>query len=338
MVFVTRLLATLSSLLIVSAYPSGAGQLSKRDLTVTSENLANFKLFAQYSAAALCNADGPGPLKCPRGACPQVEAAGATSIAEFIDPVTDMRGFVAVDPSNKLIVVAFPGSDSIRNYLADVLFLYAPCEFEIGCLAHAGFLASWKSVHDDVEIAVKSAKAANPSFKLVVTGHSLGGAVATLTGAKLRQDGYALDIYTYGSPRVGNAVFANFVTTQAGSEFRITHFNDPVPKLAPILLGYRHTSPEYWLSNGNATTLDYGIEDIKICEGIANVSCNAGTGGFEIASHVNYLVVINACETKPIQWRSLETEARYASLVMYDKLDIEYAGALDAKDFVPLLS
>jgi len=45
-----------------------------------------------------------------------------------------------------------------------------------------------------------------------VTGHSLGGAVATLTAAELSTNtNYNVaDVYTYGEPRVGNKKFADW--------------------------------------------------------------------------------------------------------------------------------
>ena len=120
------------------------------------------------------------------------------------DPILDIAGLVAVDPTNKLIVVSYRGSNSIRNFLLDVLFLKAPCEFGSGCKAHAGFLASWAVVKAATTEAVKKATAANPGFKLYITGHSMGGAIATLAGASLRNAGYPCDIVTFGSPRVSH--------------------------------------------------------------------------------------------------------------------------------------
>lgn len=91
-----------------------------------------------------------------------------------------------------------------------------------------------------------------------------------------------------GSPRVGNLAFAKFVTEQTGAEYRATHYDDPVPRLPPIVLGYYHTSPEYWLEAGPATNIDYAISGIDICTGYANTSCNAGTGGFDGDAHEYY--------------------------------------------------
>lgn len=107
---------------------------------------------------------------------------------------------------------------------------------------------------------------------------------------------YPCDVYTVGSPRVGNLDFVQFVTAQAGAEYRATHYDDPVPRLPPIVLGYFHTSPEYWLEAGPATKIDYPIDDIASCMGYANTSCNAGTSGFDGDAHVYYFQYLS-CDT-----------------------------------------
>jgi hypothetical protein len=117
---------------------------------------------------------------------------------------------------------------------------------------------------------------------------------------------YSADTYTYGSPRVGNTVFATFVTNQApklGGNYRMTHVNDPVPQLPPTWIGYEHTSPEYWLANGTDTADDYSAGDVVVCEGVGNESCNAGTGLVPIdgTAHDHYLGAIDTCQG-PLEW------------------------------------
>jgi putative lipase involved disintegration of autophagic bodies len=45
--------------------------------------------------------------------------------------------------------------------------------------------------------AVSSAQASFPSFKVVVTGHSLGGALASLGAAVLRSKGVGADLVRF---------------------------------------------------------------------------------------------------------------------------------------------
>jgi hypothetical protein len=140
-----------------------------------------------------------------------------------------------------------------------------------------------------------------PDYSLVITGHSIGAGIATLAGAELRSMNYNADIYTYGSPRVGNTEFATFVTSQApekGVNYRMTHENDPVSQLPPTWIGYEHTSPEYWLTNGTDATDVYEASDVVVCEGVGNEECNAGTGLVPIdgTAHDHCLGVITACK------------------------------------------
>lgn len=172
--------------------------------------------------------------------------------------------------------------------------------------------------------AVATAVAAHPAYTIVATGHSLGGAVATLAAAYLRAAGYSVDLYTYGSPRVGNDYFANFVTAQTGAEYRVTHLDDPVPRLPPIIFGYRHTSPEYWLSTGDADTTSYAIADIEVCEGIANINCNAGTLGLDIEAHLIYFQDISACGGSFTWRREMTDEELEAKVNDWAQQDVEY--------------
>lgn len=87
------------------------------------------------------------------------------------------------------IVVAFRGSDSLRNWIADfdfVLVEYSGCS---GCYVHDGFYDAWKEIESYALEYVEAAFTANPGYTLVVTGHSLGAAAATLAAAQFRIDG-----------------------------------------------------------------------------------------------------------------------------------------------------
>lgn len=183
---------------------------------------------------------------------------------------------------------------------------------------------------------MSSAKTANPDYRIIATGHSLGGAVATIAAANLRKAGFAVDIYTFGAPRAGNAAFANFVTQQAGAEFRVTHDNDPVPRLPPIIFGYRHTSPEYWLAGGYSTKYDYKLSDIKVCEGTASISCNGGTFGLDILAHLSYLQDVSACAPIGIFWRDQisdeELEQRLNDFSQQDQEFVEELEAVEATE------
>lgn len=192
-------------------------------------------------------------------------------------------------------MVAIRGSSNLRNFLTDVAFPYVPCPYGAGCLVHVGFDVAWKEVMGEIDEAVTNALKQNPNYNIVIAGHSLGGAVATLVATHFRSNGCDVDEFTYGSPRVGNIIFAQYATSRNGTTYRVTHEGDPVPRLPPLLLGYRHLSPEYWLHDGESNQNDYHLSNIKECEGHVNWSCNSGTFGLDIRAHSHYLVPMSSC-------------------------------------------
>ncbi|PNP41884.1 lipase [Trichoderma gamsii] len=283
---------------------------SDTSFTTTQAELTNFSFYSQYAGASYCNSATPAgqAVTCADDVCDDVSGIVVNS---FTGSSTGIGGFVAVDSAHQLIVLSVRGSNNLRNFITDVTFAFSDCSFADGCSVHDGFNDAWNEIADAATAAISQAVAANPGFSIVTTGHSLGGAVATLAAATLRTQGYSIDVYTYGSPRVGNDVFANFVTAQPGGEFRVTHVDDPVPRLPPILFEYRHVSPEFWLSTGDSSTIDYTISQIEVCTGIANTDCNAGTSGLDVSAHSNYLEHISGCAPSPLQFKRDDGDSSY---------------------------
>lgn len=84
--------------------------------------------------------------------------------------------------------------------------------------------------------------AAKPEAYLILTGHSLGGAVATLLGERLASLGLDKDkftVVTFGAPAIGNAEFAEQYADKINL-YRITNTKDPVPgSLQTFFRGYK---------------------------------------------------------------------------------------------------
>lgn len=121
---------------------------------------------------------------------------------------------------------------------------------EVGRL-HSGFNAEvddlWPMLEQEIE---------DNQRPMWFAGHSLGGAMATICAGRCKMSNIPSNpeaIFTYGSPRVGNKKYINFVRIP---HYRWVNNNDIVPRVPPMWLGYRHSGQEIYLdSQGNLSKL-----------------------------------------------------------------------------------
>jgi pimeloyl-ACP methyl ester carboxylesterase len=104
-----------------------------------------------------------------------------------------------------------------------------------------GFAESARGLWELIEPWLEGAAAGRT--RLVVCGHSLGAAIATLLAAPA---GAEL-LLTIGSPRVGNAEFVAGLQATPGLRItRIVNCSDAVTRVPPSLLGFEHAgAPTY---------------------------------------------------------------------------------------------
>lgn len=110
----------------------------------------------------------------------------------------------AVIGNDRLIVVAFRGTDNAQNWLRN--FRAIPKTFELGRV-HEGFLDGYNALSAAVVKQVLLFRDTNQT--VWATGHSLGGAIALLAAPELqRATGQLERIITFGQPPVGYSEFA----------------------------------------------------------------------------------------------------------------------------------
>ncbi|KAF9482264.1 alpha/beta-hydrolase [Pholiota conissans] len=192
--------------------------------------------------------------------------------------ISATQGFVVRDDSRKEIIVAFRGTLEIADAFVDLQILFTPLKSTglsgFGdAQVHTGFLFAYNVVASTVLSTVKAQAAAYPSYKIIATGHSLGGATASLAAVSIKSalPNATVKLYTYGQPRVGNAAFATYVENLIGTDniFRAVHTYDGVPTILFKVLGYRHFATEYWNFQDSASPAR-----VKKCTGGDDPTCS----------------------------------------------------------------
>lgn len=153
------------------------------------------------------------------------------------------------------IIVAFRGTESsqVKDLMTDINLSLVPGPMG---QVHRGFLASLESVWDKLIEAIASRQ--DGKRLLWITGHSLGGALAKLTVARLiRSRRPVQGMYTFGAPRCGDTRFASEFDRHARHYvFRIVNEQDVVPKVAPEFLGYQHAGRHCLLDEDGRLLID----------------------------------------------------------------------------------
>lgn len=150
----------------------------------------------------------------------------------ILDGQASPRGFMSAGKESGLI--AFAGTRSIMDWLTDANIIQDPYP-EAG-FVHRGFLDKFREVWPEI---VETFKYKPTGYPVSVAGHSLGGALGTLTAYALsRSFLFVPELLTLGSPRVGDPVFARNFNEAVPDSLRIQHHDDLIPR-APKL-GYAH--------------------------------------------------------------------------------------------------
>ena len=94
--------------------------------------------------------------------------------------------------------------------------------------------------------------------KLVIAGHSLGGATATLIADLIYPNNQNIALITAGSPRPGGRKLKERLKNV--EHLRFVYGDDIVPKTPPWIFGYVHTHQAIELEDADDTRFD-GVAD-----------------------------------------------------------------------------
>ena len=191
-----------------------------------------------------------------------------------------------------ILVVAFRGTEpsNLKDWLTDARIKYSAGPFN--SKVHNGFKKALKDIWP--ALISEIARQQTHGQSLWITGHSLGGALATLCTAYLRDQGFnandpkdkpVFGTYTYGCPRVGNGDFAQKLNQDSGNRiFRFVNNNDIVTRVPPRTLNYSHVG-KFLYFNADGSTLEtdpgYWYRFLETVKGVFEDFGNLGPDAFK---------------------------------------------------------
>eukprot|EP01060_Flectonema_neradi_P034517 TRINITY_DN6072_c1_g1_i3.p1 TRINITY_DN6072_c1_g1~~TRINITY_DN6072_c1_g1_i3.p1 ORF type:complete len:2475 (+),score=365.76 TRINITY_DN6072_c1_g1_i3:1752-9176(+) len=162
------------------------------------------------------------------------------------------------------------GKTDLRNALTDITCcltdMEVPGEGKVG--VHKGFYKLWLNLREQIYRIMEE----NPEVKeifypkssnnpLIFTGHSLGGALATLAALDFATDKSGrsdrnIIVYNFGCPRIGNAAFAQLCEKYVPESYRIINKGDMVPIMPPNFVWYQHAGHPVLLNSSGEFLVD----------------------------------------------------------------------------------
>jgi len=147
-----------------------------------------------------------------------------------------------INPAEKRVIVSFRGTSGFVQ-LTNEIALSVGVKFDLcpnvqNAKALFYFYSGYETkIRNGLLSQMRTLVRLYPDYEFYLTGHSLGGALATLAALDLSCNSVLpkkqIHLWTFGSPRVGDINLATAVVQHVGEHFRITHHKDLVVHVPP---------------------------------------------------------------------------------------------------------
>ncbi|KAK9681063.1 hypothetical protein K7432_015761 [Basidiobolus ranarum] len=298
--WVSILVVFTASLLLVQALPTKGNAYVEIDRSFRSE-LARHSI---YSSIAYC--EQLKKEKCwptnqaelrPNAfvACCPNKPADLVITSHFKSSKYGLYGYIGYSNLHKEVVFAFKGTDKDMSIITDIMRFQMEypypnlpnswldkLEYVIesymfgGVEVHSGFLKAFLQIRDiayeRLEELALMLKPLGKDYKLIITGHSMGGAVATIAAMELKRlyiNPNLKDVLTPVKsliPRSNNSPNINIA--------RVTNYKDPVVGSNPKWLNSMHNPREIYLNEKGLAVYCHDVNGLKLTE---DPNCNIGT-------------------------------------------------------------
>lgn len=133
-----------------------------------------------------------------------------------------------------------------------------PRQFIKDVYLHAGFLDLFLSIEPQLTANIRDIVNSYPIERLVFSGHSMGGSIATLAAAYYGSifEHIFMTCHTFGSPVIGNLGFVQWYSDHVDESTRLEIEEDLVP-LIPVNLNFHHVPHGAKLKKNEQVEYDY---------------------------------------------------------------------------------
>ncbi|KAG0517834.1 hypothetical protein BDA96_09G123400 [Sorghum bicolor] len=227
---------------------------------------------------------------------------GFEVIELIVDVKNCLQAYVGFARDMNAVIVVFRGTqeNSIQNWIEDLFWKQLDLDYPgmPEAKVHSGFYSAYHNttMRDGVVRGIKSTRELYGDVPIMVTGHSMGGAMASFCALDLVVNlGFKdVTLMTFGQPRIGNAIFASNFKRYLPNAIRVTNEHDIVPHLPPYYhyfpqKTYHHFPREVWIHNvGLGSLIIYSIEEICDDSG-EDPTCSRSVSGNSVHDHIHYL-------------------------------------------------
>lgn len=195
---------------------------------------------------------------------------------------SDVQGYMIY--SKKTLYITFRGSNDIQDLLACLDIRTENLGKNI-CI-HKGYYRQFKAIEPDITSDILRISNSFEIDKIVFSGHSLGGALATIAAPyynNIFSGSKYIACHTFGSTSVGNENFVNWFNENVNENYRVECEYDIIP-LLPI---HKHVPNNIFLSEDFVSNEEYYIKNyLDLYKFVNNTKC----------ININNIVDLHSCK------------------------------------------
>lgn len=165
--------------------------------------------------------------------------------------------FKEIDSNN--VWITFRGTYTFSEFISDIDYSqvnYMGTNLKV----HRGFYKIFQNVKNQINHELNKLEI----DKIIMTGHSLGAAIATLLAPEMHKNNYETYAYCFGSPKVGDSKFAEFINENC-NVFNVINQSDVVTTIPPsVCANFKNKENLYFYSNcGDQIMFDDNWHSLK---------------------------------------------------------------------------